>query len=134
MEIHNMDENLKIKLGQFVRVENKNKKNLENDIYVALQIEDEDGNNERCILFTEIEIADLKCINLSNWFVPSMVAGRLYNVSLNKNSFYLMKIFNRSEDIRVIKLSKRLLKKAEKRAKNNPEDLTKKSYLTDLFD
>lgn len=129
-----MDEHLDIKLGQFIRVENKNQRNLENDLYIAIQVEDQDGENERCLLFTQIELADIKCISTSNWFVKDMVAGRLYLTTIGKQSFYLMKVFNSSEDIRVIRLSKRLLKRSEKRAAKNPEDLTKKSFLTDMFD
>jgi hypothetical protein len=45
-----------------------------------------------------------------------------------------MKIFNSSEDEKVIKISKRLLHKAEKRAEKNPEDLTKKPLYIDMFD
>jgi hypothetical protein len=52
MEI--IDKNLKIVLGQLIRVKNLNKKIHENSIYVSLQVEDEDGNNERCLLFSEI--------------------------------------------------------------------------------
>lgn len=129
-----MGKELEIKLGQFIEVENKNKRNLENEDYIALQVEDENGDNERCLLFTKIELADVKCISLKNWFTKDMVAGRLYLTTIGKQSFYLMKIFNSSKDERVIKITKRLLKRAETRASKNPEDLTKKSYLTDLFD
>ena len=40
-----IDKDLKIELGQLIRVTNLNKKLHENDIYVSLQVEDEDGNN-----------------------------------------------------------------------------------------
>lgn len=129
-----MDEHLTIKLGQFIRVDNKNRKTLENEIYIAIQVEDQDGDNERCLLFTQIELADVKGISTSNWFVKQMVPGRLYLTTIGRQSFYLMKIFNSSEDEKVIKISKRLLHKAEKRAEKNPEDLTKKPLYIDMFD
>lgn len=54
-----IEKNLKVELGQLIRVNNLEKKANENDIYVALQVEDEDGGNERCLLFTEIEVSDM---------------------------------------------------------------------------
>lgn len=129
-----MNNDLEIKLGQLIGVENKNKRNLENESYIALQIEDQDGNNERCILFTEIEISDIKTVSIENWFCEHMKIGRLYLTTIGKRSFYLIKVYNIHEEVKIIRLSKRVLNKATKRALNNPEDLTKKSFLTDIFD
>lgn len=67
--------------GRLIRVDNTDRKFGASPDYIAIQIEDEDGGNERCILFTEAEI-----------------------------------------------------KKAEERAKRNPEDLTEKGFLTNLLD
>jgi hypothetical protein len=71
----------KVVKGRLVVVENKDRKFGSSDLYIAIQVEDADGRNERCILFTIDEI-----------------------------------------------------RKAEDRAKKNPEDLTKKGFLTTLFD
>ena len=128
-----MEKELPIKLGQLIKVENKNKKKLENKSYIALQVEDLDGSNERCILFTENEINNAKIINSSNWFVPELKAGRIYPFILN-HKFYIIKIFDLKETEKIIKISNVLLNKAEKRAINNLEDLTKKSFLRNLFD
>lgn len=128
-----MEKELPIKLGQLIKVENKNKKKLENKSYIALQVEDLDGSNERCILFTENEINNAKIINSSNWFIPELKAGRIYPFILNQK-FYIIKIFDLKETEKIIKISNALLNKAEKRAINNPEDLTKKSFLRNLFD
>ncbi len=70
-----------MKAGQLVKVENKNPHAAANDSYLAVWVEDEDGGNERCLLFTDIQI-----------------------------------------------------KTAQHRANQNKEDLTKKGFLTDLFD
>lgn len=71
----------KVVKGRLITVDNKDRKFGEALNYIAVQIEDADGTNERCILFTDSEI-----------------------------------------------------KKAEERAKRNPEDLTKKGFITNLFD
>ncbi len=72
-----------IKNGRLVKVWNTKRKKFSNAklIYFAMWVEDANGKNERCLLFTESEIA-----------------------------------------------------RAEHRASQNKEDLTKKSLLTNLFD
>jgi hypothetical protein len=74
---------VKVKSGRLIRVWNTEKKKFSNASakYVSVWVEDADGKNERCLLFTEKEIA-----------------------------------------------------RAEDRSKNNSEDLTSKSFFTDLTD
>jgi hypothetical protein len=72
---------IKVKAGRLIRVFNKKPAPNAKAQYVSVWVEDADGCNERCLLFTEHEI-----------------------------------------------------KKAEERASKNIEDLTKKSFFTDLFD
>ena len=71
----------KIVKGRLIQVENTERKFGSAHSYIAVQVEDENGSNERCILFTQDEID-----------------------------------------------------KAQERANKNPEDLTEKGFLTDLFD
>lgn len=71
----------KVVKGRLIIIDNKKRKFGSADVYVAIQVEDDDGLNERCILFTVDEI-----------------------------------------------------RRAEDRAKKNPEDLTKKGFFTSLFD
>ena len=71
----------KIKLGRTQYVENKDRTFGSAPGYIAVQVENSNGKNERCLLFTDDEI-----------------------------------------------------KKAEERAKRNPEDLTKKGWLVNLLD
>jgi hypothetical protein len=71
----------KVVKGRLISVENTDRIFGSAGYYIAVQVEDADGSNERCILFTDAEIA-----------------------------------------------------KAEERAKRNPEDLTKKGFLTNLLD
>lgn len=70
-----------VKRGRLIDVQNQKRKFGSSLGYIAVWVEDSDGSNERCLLFTEKEI-----------------------------------------------------KRAEKRAKDNPEDLTKKSWFRDLLD
>jgi hypothetical protein len=58
----NLIEQVKVKAGRLIRVWNTQKKRNENKGYVSIWVEDADGKNERCLLFTEREIerADLR--------------------------------------------------------------------------
>ena len=130
MEI--IDKNLKIVLGQLIRVKNLNKKLHENTIYVSLQVEDEDGNNERCLLFSEIQIADME--KVSGSFFNNLIYGRIYKCIIGHIKTNIIKIKNYSSEDKFLRISNTKLLKAEKRALKNLEDLTIKSKFTDLFD
>lgn len=52
----NLIDKVKVKPGRLIRVYNTEKKKNENEGYVSVWVEDEDGKNERCLLFTEKEI------------------------------------------------------------------------------
>jgi hypothetical protein len=52
----NLIDKVKVKPGRLVRVYNTEKKKNENDGYVSVWVEDANGKNERCLLFTEKEI------------------------------------------------------------------------------
>ena len=77
----NVIDQVKVKAGRLIKVWNTLKKKNENKGYVSVWVEDADGTNERCLLFTEKEI-----------------------------------------------------QRAELRATKNLEDLTSKSFLTNLVD
>ncbi len=72
---------MKVVKGRLISVDNSERKFGSANNYIAIQVEDSNGKNERCLLFTNDEIA-----------------------------------------------------KAEIRASKNPEDLTKKGFLTNLLD
>lgn len=130
MEI--IDKNLTVELGQLIRVTNLNKRAQENEIYVSLQVEDEDGNNERCILFTEIETADME--KIGGKFLESLVCGRIYKCTIGRHETNIIKVKNYHQDIKYFRISNSQLAKAERRALRNQEDLTKKSLWVDLMD
>ena len=47
------------RMGRLLHIENTNQcnKGNESDVYVAIWVEDADGSNRRCIMFTDGEIA-----------------------------------------------------------------------------
>ena len=53
----NLIDQVRVKTGRLIRVWNTLKKKNENKGYVSVWVEDADGKNERCLLFTEKEIA-----------------------------------------------------------------------------
>jgi hypothetical protein len=77
----NVLDQARIKKGRLIRVENTERTFGSADVYVAVQVENADGSNERCLLFTEKE-----------------------------------------------------LEAAQERADKNKEDLTNRSFITDLLD
>lgn len=52
-------DNVPAKMGRLVHIENTNQYNKGNeaDVYVAVWVEDADGSNRRCIMFTDGEVA-----------------------------------------------------------------------------
>ena len=122
----------KVKMGYLIPVENQYKKFNENKRYLSLQVEDENGDNERCLLFTDIEISDMENIDIP--FSQNMKLGRIYKSRINNKETYLLRVITNTDMDKVLRISFTKLKKAEARAKKNPEDLTKKSLIQDLLD
>jgi hypothetical protein len=52
----NVIDQVKVKAGRLIRVWNTLRKKNENKGYVAVWVEDANGTNERCLLFTDREI------------------------------------------------------------------------------
>ena len=126
-------DNAKVVLGQMIKVQNQNKKPTQNVNYIAIQVEDEDGNEQRCLLFTEIELSDMKQIR-SKFLMDNLVAGRIYKFVIGNSNTFIMKIINRNGEQKILRINKSKLKKAQFRAYKNEQDLTKKDWLTDLLD
>ena len=47
---------VKVKQGRLIRVQNTERTFGSADVYIAVQVENADGSDERCLLFTEKEI------------------------------------------------------------------------------
>ena len=132
MEAEKIDD-FKTVLGQMIMVKNQEKVATANDKYIAIQVEDENSENERCLLFTEIEIADMEKIEME-FLKKSMVQGRLYPAKIDNRNTYLCLIKNRLCQQMILRISPFQLSQSEVRASKNPEDLPKKDFLTDLID
>ena len=48
---------MKVVKGRLISVDNTDRKIGSSASYIAIQVEDTDGSNERCLLFTDAEIA-----------------------------------------------------------------------------
>lgn len=125
-------DDVKVTLGKKIRVANQDQKSNENEIYIAIQVEDESGDNERCLLFTEAELDAIETVKF-NFAYDNMKPGRLYCANLDKKDTYLVKLDDDSNNS-LYRVSPSQLKAAEERAKRNPEDLTKKGFITNLLD
>lgn len=132
------------RLGQFIRVNNmekaaaktgaeKFKYGRESNEYVSLQVEDVDGNGERCLLFTHTEHTDMEFIKLDD-SMTKFVYGRLYPANIARRDCYLIKTKHWDGRVRVLRISKTQLKKADKRALQHPKSITTKPAIIDMFD
>lgn len=54
--MNNLIDKVKVKAGRLIRVWNNRKKPTAKALYVSVWVENADGTNERCLLFTENEI------------------------------------------------------------------------------
>lgn len=128
-------DNVEVKLGRAIRVKNLDPRKGEEEVYIALQVEDLNGKNERCVLFTEHELELCPVLDIS-W---DLVPGRLYPYADNQYEGYIVKTFTyskkRNEWFTVVRrITTNRLKMADERAMKNPEDLTRKSWLVDWLD
>lgn len=128
-----IDKDADIKMGNLILVKNTKKKPTENDEYVSLHVEDEDGENERCLLFTQVEISDMEKVQ-SKFFLDSMKNGRLYKVVIDGNQTNLVKVVHKDGREMIFRISNTQLEKADFRRIKNPEDLTEKGFWEDLKD
>ena len=132
------------RLGQFIRVNNmekaaaktgaeKFKYGSEWNEYVSLQVEDVDGNGERCLLFTHTEHTDMEFIELDD-SMTKFVFGRLYPANIARRDCYLIKTKHWDGRVRILRISKTQLKKADARARRHPKSITTKPAIIDMFD
>ena len=120
----------KVILGKLIEVQNKQRRNGQNEKYISVQVQDFNGQNERCLLFHERVISDMPKVQTN----IDLKEGRLYDITIGKQKGYLLKIINESNQTKILRISQKKLEVAQRLAINNPQDLTKKSFLTDMFD
>lgn len=121
-----------VKMGVIYNVANSYRKGSEKKYYKAINVEDEDGGNERWLLLTEAELSgvpEVQCERLTG----QLKSGRLVPMQFGKVAKRLVKLADEEEE-KVLLMKESLVNKGEARAKANPEDLPKKSHLRDIFD
>ena len=128
-----IDKKIDIKMGNLILVKNTQRKPTENEEYVSLHVEDEDGENERCLLFTKIEISDMEKIG-SKFLMENMKNGRLYKFMIAGSETNLVKVRHQDGRQMIFRISNTQLEKADFRRIKNPEDLTEKGFWEDLKD
>ena len=128
-----IDKNTDVKMGNLILVKNTQRKPTENEEYVSLHVEDEDGGNERCLLFTKIEISDMEKIG-SKFLMENMKNGRLYKFMISGCETNLVKVRYQDGVQMIFRISNTQLEKADFRRIKNPEDLTEKGFWEDLKD
>ncbi len=130
---------VEIKMGTFIPVNNAKRRPNESNTYYAIKVEDEDGNNERWLLYTRKEIQKLSILIGSGW-KDSLKAGRLYKLTRKRSSsktFIIRAMYPQSDTDyveTVIQASERWLNRGLCRAANNKEDIPDQSWISDLLD
>lgn len=132
----------KVVLGRVIEVQNKENSNYslgrnQSPIYLAIQVEDANSKNERCLLLTHKEYKKYSTRFRDSELLPIMVAGRLYKSVLEKATVVTLKVTigedgDETEDCLMIPV--KYLEKIEKRTTLHKDTVTKKSFLTDLLD
>lgn len=124
-----------VKMGYVIPVKNTKRKRAEAHQYQSLQIENIAGKEERCVLFTLVELDSCLIVDITWELKP----GRLYPYYHGRFDGYMVQLMEYdAEDkefykvVRLISISK--LTVADQRAKRQPEDNTKKSFWEDLKD
>ena len=128
-----IDKKIDIKMGNLILVKNTQRKPTENEEYISLHVEDEDGENERCLLFTKTEISDMEKIG-SKFLMENMKNGRLYKFMIAGSETNLVKVCHQDGRQMIFRISNTQLEKADFRRIKNPEDLTEKGFWEDLKD
>ena len=132
-----LDTNLPVVMGNCIHVLNVEKEQnprLKNeaDVFVCIQVENENGKDEYCILLTQEEYDKLEKATFSD--MKEMVAGRIYTKFINDNNYYCVKMKDSTGDVFVGVFDIGDWSDYFKRALSHPQSCTKKKILTDLFD
>jgi hypothetical protein len=128
-----IDKNMKVCLGNCIRVSNVEKKNrLESSVYVCIQVESEDGKSEYAILLTQGEYD--KIIKADTFDMKDMVPGRIYAKFILSKNYYTVRLkgYDGVEFVGLFEIGD--WRKYYERALKHPNSCTKKSFLADILD
>lgn len=126
----------KIKMGYMKLVKNSNPRPNASESYVALWVEDEDGKNERCLMFRKSVVSKLPCFALpdSLGVEEKMKLGRLYEASSGVLRFYIVKISDLDGVKKIVKLTQKKVATAKEISSLNVEDIPERGLINDLID
>ncbi len=133
-----LDENMPVVLGNCIRVENVEKslgeeKNPEEaDVFVCVQVESENGNDEYPILMTQQELERLPRVDFMD--MSEMVAGRAYPKFIKDKNYYCVKLLAYDGETFVGAFDIGYWKDCFIRAMSHPRSCTKKKFITDVLD
>jgi hypothetical protein len=128
----------KVVLGNVIEVQNKENTDYslgrnQASVYLAIQVEDADSSNERCLLLTHKEYHKYSTRFRESELLQVMVPGRLYKSILEKAEVVTVKVFSGEEED-CLMIPTKYLDKIEKRTHLHKDTVTKKTLLTDLLD
>lgn len=129
----------KVKMGYLLPVENLEKKPNENESYLAVKLENQTGEDEVWMLFSEKEISSRQTLELPDMDEPKL--GRAFRVGIGKRMYSAFALISckdlenwKKGEKKILLFSCRVLDRAKTRAKKNPEDIPTQSFLSDLLD
>lgn len=128
----------KVILGNVIEVQNKENADYslgrnQASVYLAIQVEDADSNNERCILLTHKEYKKYSSRFKDSELLNVMIPGRLYKSTLERVQVVTVKV-TAGDISECLMIPVKYLQKIEKRTETHPDTVTKKSMLTDMLD
>lgn len=120
------------KMGIWYEVPNTNRRNAENEQYMAIKVEWENGTNERWLMFTKREWEKLPTVLLYTPKIGNlkMKCGRLFACCKKGKNQYIMNTDNGA----LMLITRCKLERAEARAIRNQEDKPKQNWLDDILD
>lgn len=126
-------EDEKVRLGAVIKVKNSEEGATQNKVYYAIQVEDQNGNNECCMLLTEKEYNKLSCINPTEKLLKEFTPGRIYPITHGKRNSNWIRLIDDNLEF-LVQMSDKLIIHAISRGDKHPKSTTKKSFMEDLLD
>lgn len=132
-----LDSDMPVVLGNCIRVENVEKNNGvapsdDEDVFVCVQVENETGKDEYCILLTQEEFDRLP--RIEGMDDRRMIAGRIYAKYVGNKNYYLVKMkgYDGIGFVGIFEIG--FWADCFERAITHPRSCTKKGFITDMLD
>lgn len=133
--------NVSVKMGTVIPVDNQDQKPTANSVYYALKVEDVTGKNEEWLLFTERELYEV-LPEMTMWEgFQSGKKGRLFPCYRRDKMPQYVTMIERParNDVNVyvtvaVKISERQIRVARHRALTNQEDIPEQSWISNMLD